>query len=89
MTHHIGPDGPKHSWPRQRGFDRYYGIITGAADYFAPKTLTTENDAAELPDDYYITDAISDQAAEYIRGHTRSNGEPFFQPSALDQRVAS
>src|SRR4051794_590497 len=30
VTRHNGPDGPKHSWPLQRGFDRYYGTINGA-----------------------------------------------------------
>ena len=29
ISRHADPDGPKHSWPRQRGFDRYFGIITG------------------------------------------------------------
>jgi len=79
VTRHAGPDAPKHSWPRQRGFDRYYGIITGAADYFAPKTLTRENNPADIPDDYYITDAISDQAAEYITRHHASQADtPLF-----------
>ena len=80
VTRHIKHDGPRHSWPRQRGFDRYYGIITGAADYFAPKTLTRENEPAELPDEpWYITDAISDQAVEYITGHHASRPDtPFF-----------
>ena len=79
VTRHIEANGPKHSWPRQRGFDRYYGIITGAADYFAPKTLTRENEPAESGDDYYITDAISDQAVDYINGHAASGSEnPFF-----------
>ncbi|HJN18921.1 MAG TPA: sulfatase-like hydrolase/transferase [Armatimonadota bacterium] len=79
VTRHIAADGPKHSWPRQRGFDHYYGIITGAADYFAPKTLTRGNDPAEIGDDYYITDAISDQAAEYITEHAANDPDtPFF-----------
>ncbi len=29
VTRHL--DGPKHNWPKQRGFDDFYGIITGAA----------------------------------------------------------
>jgi arylsulfatase A-like enzyme len=80
VTRHIAPDGPKSSWPRQRGFDRYHGIITGAADYWAPKTWTQENDSADVPDgEWYITDAISDQAAEYITDHCAAQPEtPFF-----------
>ncbi len=80
VSRHSGPDDAKHSWPRQRGFGRYYGIIAGAANYFAPKTLTRENNPVELPaGDYYLTDAISDQAARYIAQHRASEPDtPFF-----------
>ncbi|MBT4139234.1 MAG: sulfatase-like hydrolase/transferase, partial [Candidatus Latescibacteria bacterium] len=44
ITRHTEDDGPKHSWPRQRGFDRFFGIITGAANYWKPQTLTRENE---------------------------------------------
>ena len=40
ITRHTDADGPKHSWPCQRGFDRFFGIITGAANYWKPQTLT-------------------------------------------------
>jgi arylsulfatase A-like enzyme len=43
ISKHTGPEGPKHSWPRQRGFDGYFGIITGSASYWNPNTLTQEN----------------------------------------------
>ena len=78
----VEPDGPKHSWPRQRGFDRYFGILGGASNYWQPTTLTRENDAvdmASLPEDFFLTDAISDQAADYIREHDAAGGDaPFF-----------
>jgi len=73
----------KFNWPRQRGFDRYYGIIRGAADYYAPKTLTRDNknieqEARDDPD-YYLTDAISDSAAEFIAEHCKTRpAAPFF-----------
>ncbi|HVK05869.1 MAG TPA: sulfatase-like hydrolase/transferase, partial [Armatimonadaceae bacterium] len=35
----AGPDGPKGSWPLRRGFDRFYGTITGAGSYYDPTTL--------------------------------------------------
>ena len=72
------------SWPISRGFDRYYGIITGAADYYAPRTLmrdheNVEHEALEDPD-YYITDAISSDAADRISGHFSKNDDrPLFQ----------
>ena len=78
----VEPDGPQHSWPRQRGFDRYFGILGGASNYWQPTTLTRENDAvdmASLPEDFFLTDAISDQAADYIREHAATGGDtPFF-----------
>jgi len=33
----------KHNWPKQRGFDKFYGTITGAGSYFDPSTLTYNN----------------------------------------------
>ena len=75
------------SWPISRGFDRYYGIITGAANYYAPRTLTrnhenVESEALDDPD-YYLTDAISDDAVNSIHSHFAGN-----DPSPLFQYVA-
>src|SRR5574340_84651 len=80
---HVTPvTSSKHNWPRQRGFDKYYGIIHGAADYFNPVTLTRDNDRVE-PDkpDYYFTDAIADNAIAYIESASRS--QPFFLYTAF------
>ncbi len=73
-------DGPKHSWPRQRGFDRFYGTISGGGSYFNPKALTRDNTRIKAPaEGYYYTDAISDNAVKFIAEHNRSKGdEPFF-----------
>lgn len=78
-------EGPTHNWPLQRGFDDFYGIITGAANYFQPRTLTRNNERI-LPegDDYFFTDAISDEAVRQIREHgskgtAADGGAPFFQ----------
>lgn len=80
ITRHT--DGPKHSWPRQRGFDRFFGIITGAANYWKPQTLTRENERItvdEFPEDFFFTDAISNHASDYIREHHKVEGDaPFF-----------
>ena len=82
VSRQVAPDGPKHSWPCQRGFDRYFGILGGAANYWQPRTLTQDNDpvdVAGLPEDFFLTDAISDQAADYIREHAESATDaPFF-----------
>lgn len=81
VTRNIDPQGPKHAWPCQRGFDDFYGIITGAANYYQPRTLTRNNETVEsLPDDYFLTDAISDEAVRQIGEHTITKGhQPFFQ----------
>ena len=79
VTRHAGPEGPRHNWPANRGFDRFRGIITGAANYWRPCMLVDGNEPVDLPPDYFITDAISDDMAGYIRGHaTDAAGEPFF-----------
>ncbi|MDT8389145.1 MAG: arylsulfatase [Lentisphaeria bacterium] len=85
VSNNIEHDGAKHSWPNQRGFDDFYGIITGAANYYQPRTLTRDNQPVEPEgDDYYLTDAISEEAARQIREHasahsTGSGQVPFFQ----------
>jgi arylsulfatase len=73
-------DGPKHSWPRQRGFERFYGTIAGGGSYFKPKALTRDNTRIQAPDEgYYYTDAISDNAVKFIKEHDQSKADkPFF-----------
>lgn len=79
VTRHV--NGPKHNWPCQRGFDDFYGIITGAANFFQPRTLTRNNERIEPEgDDYFFTDAISDEAVRQIRLHAQEQPDrPFFQ----------
>ena len=81
---HVTPNnGQKHNWPLQRGFDRFYGIIAGAASYYQPWTLTRDNDPVE-PDgsDYYLTDAIGRNAAAYIEDAAK-RPDPFFLYTAF------
>ena len=75
---------PTDAWPMQRGFDHFYGTIIGAGSFYNPNTLTRGNDniehEAENDPSFFYTDAISDQAAAYIRGHKAENPDkPFFQ----------
>jgi arylsulfatase A-like enzyme len=86
VAHDFMPDGPKHNWPLQRGFDKFYGTIIGASSYYDPGTLTRDNQAISpfadkeyKPEKYYYTDAISDHAVRYINEHSKEgNGDPFF-----------
>jgi len=67
-----------HPIPTQRGFDRFFGTLTGGGTYYNPPTLM-EGDRfiqVESPDFYY-TDAISDQAIGMI-GEAAGEDAPFF-----------
>src|SRR3569623_201654 len=74
---------PTDSWPMQRGFDGFYGTIIGAGSFYDPNTLTRGNDNIEheaREPGFFYTDAISDNAVEFIRGHRKQHaGKPFFQ----------
>ncbi|OYW76572.1 MAG: arylsulfatase [Verrucomicrobia bacterium 12-59-8] len=86
VTKHAVPEGPKHNWPLHRGFDRFYGTITGAGSFYDPGTLTRDDtmispfaDAEYQPKQYYYTDAISDHAIRFIDEHASSQKDkPFF-----------
>lgn len=85
VTRHIKPDGPKHNWPLQRGFDRFYGTITGAGSFFDPGTLTRDNtnlspftDTEYQPKRYYYTDAITDHAIQFVGEHCQKKAEQPF-----------
>jgi arylsulfatase len=65
------------SWPRQRGFDRYFGIIPGGANYYTP-VLYSNNESWKAPDNFYLTNAISDTSVRYIEEHVNSSNNPFF-----------
>ncbi len=83
---HMRLDATKESWPVQRGFDHFYGTITGAGNYFDPAFLTRDNDNITKftdleyhPDSYYYTDALADNATRFIRQHhERTPDKPFF-----------
>lgn len=80
---HVTPvTESKHNWPLQRGFDHHYGIIHGAADYFNPVTLTRDNQPAAITEDYYLTDAIGENAVDYIRKGAAAR-KPFFLYAAF------
>ncbi len=73
-------------WPLQRGFDKYFGLISGASSYFEiikePRTRTMAygNKSWTPPaNGFYLTDAISDSAVAFINSHSKEKKEnPFF-----------
>lgn len=63
---HVAVEGET---PSDRGFDHYYGIPQGATSFFSPEGLWRDGESAmsDLNDpDFYLTDALSETAAEYI-----------------------
>ncbi|MBL9158987.1 MAG: sulfatase-like hydrolase/transferase [Verrucomicrobiales bacterium] len=73
--------------PLQRGFDRYYGCLSGATRFFQPtgsRGMTSGNDPDEHPKSttdrpFYTTDAFTDHAIGFLRQHAKEKqGDPFF-----------
>ncbi len=83
---HVG-EKPEH-WPLKRGFDRYFGLISGGSSYFEiikdqsrVRQMALDNEPWEPPaNDFYMTDAITDHATGFIRDHvdTHTRRKPFF-----------
>jgi arylsulfatase len=73
---------PRGSWPVQRGFDRYYGILEGFTNLHHPHRLVRDNSPIEVdryPDGYYFTDDITDQAIGMLKGLRANDADkPFF-----------
>ena len=77
----MGPGRTKDSWPTQRGFDRYYGSLEGLNSFFHPNQLTSDNGAVETeeyPENYYLTDDLTDHAVSYIKDLRAHSPKPFF-----------
>lgn len=82
---HVG-ERPQH-WPRQRGFDRYFGLISGASSYYEiveekRKRVMVRDDEPWNPpgNGFYMTDAFTDTALAYIDQHyanQRTAKQPF------------
>ncbi|MCU1396707.1 MAG: arylsulfatase family protein [Ilumatobacteraceae bacterium] len=78
----MSSGGPQHGWPCQRGFDRYYGILEAFTNLHQPHRLVEDNHVVEIdqyPDDYFLTDDLTEKAIRMIRDRAASRpGQPFF-----------
>lgn len=91
VTKYIQPHGPKNNWPLQRGFDRFYGTITGAGSFYDPGTLTRDNamispfnDPEYKPGTFYYTEALTDHAIRFVNEHhQQKSDQPFFLYAAF------
>lgn len=79
---HVGDD--KDQWPNQRGFDKFFGFIAGASNYYeigkadnptAP--LIKNNQPYYLQPGKYLTDEITNNALEFIDEQDKDK-KPFF-----------
>lgn len=67
-----------HPTPRQRGFDRFYGIVDGVTHFFSPHYMLEDDSRVDVfPDDFYFTDAITDKAIGMIE-EAVDDEQPFF-----------
>lgn len=81
---HVGSED-KAQWPNQRGFDKFYGILKGAANYFNtdglpmgntpyPVTLIRNNEELHpKADSYYFTDEIGNNAVQFLDEQNKEN----------------
>ncbi len=76
---HVGEERPH--WPLDRGFERYFGLISGASNYFRldkGRKMALDN-TPYTPDSpkFYMTDAFTDHAVKLIDEYGRKP-EPYF-----------
>ena len=82
------PGIPEHPTPLTRGFEKFYGTLEGAGSFFHPYTVmqgSTDEPATFVCDDqgqiveedYYYTDAISENACTMIQ-EAAEGDDPFF-----------
>lgn len=75
---HVGEERPH--WPLDRGFQRYFGLISGACNYFRRdpgRMMAVDNDPYVPPaQGFYMTDAITDHAISMI-GKSLRQSSPF------------
>lgn len=80
LAHHVYHEdfADKACYPVNRGFDDFYGIIYGVANYFDPFSLVNGDiPVRNVPKDYYITRALSDSAVSYVNRYANAD-KPFF-----------
>src|SRR5690606_6544302 len=87
VTRHTQPDSPRHNWPLQRGFDKFYGTLQGFGSLWDPGSLMRGNefispfaDPEYKPGEtYFYTNAIADNAIAFLEEHRKSHpDDPYF-----------
>ena len=80
LAHQVdhGPFAPLETYPCNRGFEEHWGVIWGVVNYFDPFSLVhNEEPISEVPDDFYMTDFITQKSLDMIDQFT-TDKNPFF-----------
>ncbi len=82
---HVGESRPH--WPVDRGFDRYFGLISGGANYFditkakaagVTRQMAVDGEPYDPPKEgFYLTDAFTENAVRFLENEGRGD-DPFF-----------
>jgi len=76
----IKPSGSRTHWPLQKGFDRFYGFLSGWTDQYRPD-LVEDNHAVEPPNrpGYHFSEDIVDRSIQMLGANFAADPEkPFF-----------
>lgn len=82
VTPHTNPDSDSSNWPRQRGFDYFFGTLPGHGSLWEPAGLYQDNAPVEVSDGFFYTDAIADAAIKFVNKATTKE-DPFFLYAAF------
>ena len=73
---------PNRAWPQRRGFDQFFGTLSGCGSYYDPPTLTRGEASAEADardPAFFYTDAITDEAVDFVASQAGARPRrPFF-----------
>jgi arylsulfatase A-like enzyme len=77
-------DEGKRSWPLQRGFDKFWGMIAGASVYYeSPHLMSGNEKLPPPPKDVYLTDLWADHAVSFVT-ELAEEKKPFFLYTAFN-----
>lgn len=76
------PAGPYNRWPLGRGFERFYGFLSGETNQWYPD-LTHDNHSVSQPkspeEGYHLSEDLADRANRFILdAHVNAPDKPFF-----------
>lgn len=76
VTPYVVENPDKKNWPRQRGFDKFFGMISGAGSLYDPRSLAEDNEYVAPRKGFYCTTDFTNYAIQCIEEHQDEN--PFF-----------